>query len=337
MIAVARALERGELRGPAARLLSAAWGLVAAQRVVRPLPLPAGVRVVTVGGATLGGSGKTPLAIACALELAAQRGSEEVAYVGHAYRGDPRRPRVVSPHDDLREVGDEALLAARALAAAGVPVVVAPRRADALALAAERARVVVVDGVAQTRPVRASLALLAVDAAEPWGRARAVPPSGDLRAPRPALLAACDSMVTVGDDTRADARVVSRGAWLGGSLLRWEALRRCALAGLRLGLLSALARPDRIVRGLASRGIALEATVRAPDHGPFDGAVRFSRKRNVDLWLASPKCALHIERIELERLARRATVPLAKLDYRLVLSPPLRAALANLDRRSPEQ
>jgi tetraacyldisaccharide 4'-kinase len=329
MIAVARALERGDLRGPAARVLASAWGLVASRGVARPLLLPAGVRVVTVGGATLGGSGKTPLAIACALELAGLRGGEDVAFVGHAYRADPRRPRVVSQHDDLCEVGDEALLAARALAHARVPVVVAPRRADAVAFAAERARILVLDGVAQTRPVRASLALLAVDAGEPWGRAQAVPPAGDLRAPRDALLAACDRVVTVGCELAADARVVSRGAWLGGSLIPWP-----ALAGVRLGLLSALARPDRIVRDLAGRGIALQAIVRARDHGPF-GAFAFeafealeSSAVSVDLWLASPKCALHVE------LERFSPARVATLDYRpdrIVLSPSLRSALARLD------
>jgi tetraacyldisaccharide 4'-kinase len=307
--------------------LASVWGLVASRGVARPLLLPAGVRVVTVGGATLGGSGKTPLAIACALELAGLRGGEDVAFVGHAYRADPRRPRVVSQHDNLCEVGDEALLAARALADARVPVVVAPRRADAVALAAERARILVLDGVAQTRPVRASLALLAVDAGEPWGRARAVPPVGDLRAPRDALLAACDRVVTVGCEPAADARVVSRGAWLGGSLLPWP-----ALAGARLGLLSAVARPDRIVRDLAGQGIALQAIVRARDHGPFgpfDAFEGYQRSATrVDLWLASPKCALHVE------LERSSPAPVATLDYRpdqIVLSPSLRSALARLD------
>jgi tetraacyldisaccharide 4'-kinase len=333
MIAVARALERGDLRGPTASVLASLWGLVASRSVARPLLLPAGVRVVTVGGATLGGSGKTPLAIACALELAALRGGNDVAFVGHAYRAQPRRPRVVSECDDVREVGDEALLAVRALAGARVPVVVAPRRADAVALAAERARILVLDGVAQTRPVRASLALLAVDAAEPWGRAQAVPPAGDLRAPRAALLAACDRLVTVGSDPAADARVASRGAWLGGSLLPWR-----TLAGARLGLLSALARPDRIVRDLARRGIALRAIVRARDHGPFRAFDAYKahgrRDVRVDLWLASPKCALHVE------LERFVPAPLAILDYRpdqIILSPPLRSALARLDRRSLEQ
>jgi tetraacyldisaccharide 4'-kinase len=330
MISVARALERGDLRGPAARLLSSAWGLVAAHGLVRPLRLPPGARVVTVGGATLGGSGKTPLAIACALELATQHGSEGVALVGHAYRADPRWPRIVCSQDDqLYEVGDEALLAARALEPAGIPVVVAPRRADAMALAAERARILVLDGVAQTRPERASLALLAVDAVEPWGCAIAVPPAGDLRAPRGALLAACDRVVTVGSERGADARVVSRGAWLRGSLLRWE-----SLAGMRLGLLCALGRPDRLVRALARRGISLAAIVRARDHGPFDpGSMRARDTRNVDLWLASPKCALHAE------LERFVPAPLATLDYRpdeMVLSPLLTEALARLDRRSRE-
>lgn len=309
MLAVARALERGDLRGPAAALLASAWAPLAAWSVVRRLALPAGARVVTVGGATLGGSGKTPLAIACAAEIAAAGAT--VAFVGHAYRAAPGRPRVVAPNDNLGEVGDEALLAARTLARAGVPVVVAPRRAEAIAFAAHRARVLVIDGVAQTRPVRASLALLAVDATEPWGRAGAVPPTGDLRAPRSSLLAACDRVVTVGDE-EGDARTVSHGAWLGGALLGWG-----SLSGLRLGLLCALARPDRIVRSLARRGLSLRAIVRARDHGPFDRqSLESCAGAAVDLWLASPKCALQLHDF--------VAVPYATLDHRLVLSGALR-------------
>ncbi len=316
MLAVARALERGALGGPAAAFLAAAWAPLAGWSVVRHLALPAAARVVAVGGATLGGSGKTPLAIACAAEIAAAGAT--VAFVGHAYRATPARPRIVGPNDDLREVGDEALLAARALAPAGVSVVVAPRRADAIAFAARRARVLVIDGVAQTRPVRASLALLAVDAAEPWGRAGAVPPRGDLRAPRVALLAACDQVVTVGEEAGADARVVSRGAWLGGALLGWGCLSR-----LRLGLLAALARPDRIVRSLARRGLSITAVVRARDHAPFGRrSLDACAAQAVDLWIASPKCALQLRDF--------AGVPFATLDHGLVLSEALRARCLEL-------
>ncbi|HEY6463199.1 MAG TPA: tetraacyldisaccharide 4'-kinase, partial [Polyangiaceae bacterium] len=194
MLAIARALEDGRLRGPIARVLSRAWAGAASRSVARPLEVPAGVRVVAVGGATLGGSGKTPLAIACARHLA--RDGARVAFVGHAYRARPGHAREVSGADPLDEVGDEALVAARMLEAHGVRVFVGPSRGAALALATRGVDVVVLDGVLQTRPARAWLSLLSVDADEPWGRARAVPPCGDLRAPVHALLSATDQVVT---------------------------------------------------------------------------------------------------------------------------------------------
>ena len=134
VLTLAQALERGSLRGPLARALSRAWagafeaGLA---RVARPLVLPPQIPVLAVGGATLGGSGKTSLAIACAEQLASQ--GARVALVGHGFRARPRRARRVEVDDALPEVGDEALACARSLArfGASASVVVAPCRAEA--------------------------------------------------------------------------------------------------------------------------------------------------------------------------------------------------------------
>jgi tetraacyldisaccharide 4'-kinase len=304
------ALEQARFRGPLALACAAAWASVAGRTVVRRLDLPPRTRVITVGGATLGGSGKTPLAMACAAELAA-RGAR-VALVGHAYRANPRAARIVVPNDSLQEVGDEALLAARTLGPAGIRVIVAPRRSDAVALAGRVADILVLDGVAQTSPVRAALALLAVDAREPWGRGGAVVPRGDLRAPKPILLRACDGVVPIADgpdagvDMAEDSegtfgawrgRAASRGVWVGGNLRTWD-----DLAGLRLGLLCAIARPERVIHSLKKRGIGLLAVVRARDHGPvpanvFARAARAARgargEPRIDLWLATQKCFVH--------------------------------------------
>src|SRR5580698_6080578 len=81
-------LERGTLRVPFSGLLAGAWRLAMTRTLRRNLRLPAHVRVLAIGGATLGGSGKTPLAIACAAELA--RLGVPTALVGHAHRGVPR-------------------------------------------------------------------------------------------------------------------------------------------------------------------------------------------------------------------------------------------------------
>ena len=59
-LVVARALEDGRLRGPLARGLSQVWGRVASRAIVRSLPRPGGVSLVTIGGATLGDRKDTP-------------------------------------------------------------------------------------------------------------------------------------------------------------------------------------------------------------------------------------------------------------------------------------
>src|SRR5690242_1893590 len=98
---VGRRLERG-VPSPLARAASLAWGAISARAVARPLRLPPGVLVVGVGGAVLGGAGKTPLTIALARALASQR----PAVIGHAYRARPGQARVVQPTDLVAEVGD---------------------------------------------------------------------------------------------------------------------------------------------------------------------------------------------------------------------------------------
>jgi tetraacyldisaccharide 4'-kinase len=334
------ALEHGRFDGPMFRACSAAWARIAPRTVVRRLDLPARTRVVAVGGATLGGSGKTPLAIACAAEIAAT--GARVALVGHAHRARPLRARVVTVDDPLTEVGDEALVAARQLAAVGVAVIVAPRRGAAIQFAALHADLLVLDGVGQTSPNRASLALLSVDAAEPWGRACAVLPCGDLRAPRQALLSACDAVVAISDAADPggtsgthepnrswlQARSASWGARVGDSLRTWDELSK-----VRVGLLCALARPDRVVRQLQSFGITLRAVVRTRDHGPFDSGVIARacalERAGVDLWLATSKCALHLAHLRAD-VGPRLGAPIATIEYWLVLSRALRQRLRAL-------
>jgi tetraacyldisaccharide 4'-kinase len=234
----------------------------------------------------------------------------------------------------VAEVGDEALASALALRplAPRVTVVVAPRRSDAIAFAVRerRASVLVLDGILQTRPQRASLSLLAVDAVEPWGNG-ALPPRGDLRAPIPILRSACDALVTLGDGTSpaspergqvlddADAKVQSQGVWRRGALVPWDELR-----GARFGLFCALARPERILRMLARRGVRPEKIVRVRDHGPMTPHALKEMWEHVGIldWIATPKCITHLRG---ERFAEVGVVHFA-----LELSSPLRARLAAL-------
>ena len=326
---IARWLEQGTLSNPASRAVGRAHAAFAGRALSRPLRVPlrteAGAHpllTVTVGGSTLGGSGKTRVALACACELASH--GANVVLIGHAYRASPGMPRVVTPADSVADVGDEALACARELARAcadRVRVVVAPSRQAAVDFAAHlvpRVDAVVLDGPLQLAPVRSSLSILSLDAAAPWGSGMG-PPAGDLRASREALLARADHVVHVDATPRsvrlgASARTIELASFASSS------------SGMRLGLFTALARPDRLLRALELAGVRVREIVRAPDHGPLspDLVRRLDdAEGRVDLWLATSKCAVHLE---VRALGER----LAILDGSLALPHAAALALRNL-------
>jgi tetraacyldisaccharide 4'-kinase len=332
---VARGLEGGGAGGSWAAHASRAWGAIA--RVERPLRWREGAAVVVVGGSTLGGSGKTPLAVACAEEL--RRAGANVVLVGHGYGASPGRARFVSERDDVRSVGDEALVCARRLAPLGVPVVVSRARQESLDFALRSADVAVVDGPCQTVPRRATLSLLAVDAEAPWG-AGDCPPRGDLRAPVETLVAAVDRIVMIGGEGRGlptalpipvdHAAVLSRGAWASESkpiLLGWE-----ELGPLRLGLWTAIARPQRVLRTLERHGITPRRTVFGGDHYPTEalpGRRAVNRLPSLDLWLTTAKCASHLgpDPRALAPLISGERASVAVLDHALCLGSALKERL----------
>ena len=291
-----RRLEAGSSTG-VARAASEAWAAASARAVARSLTLPEAVRVIGVGGAVLGGAGKTPLSIAIARALA-DRG-DRVALVGHGYRARPGRARVVRPGDRVGDVGDDALAAARALAPSGVVVVVAPRRQAAIDHAASLGHgVLVVDGLLQSAPARLSAALLTLDALAPWG-AGACPPAGDLRAPPEALLGACDHVAVivpegaVMEDELAGLGAIAVPSRVAGAIsASGERVTLSSLASMRLGLLVGVARPSRIAKALERAGVTLHASIALGDHaafGPRDLA-RAAHHR-VDAWLTTARCA----------------------------------------------
>jgi tetraacyldisaccharide-1-P 4'-kinase len=167
----------------------------------------------------------------------------------------------------------------------------------------------VLDGVLQTAPRRASLSLLALDPCSPWGTGHVLP-RGDLRAAPRDLLAAADRAVVV--------HAVSRGAHLRDRLIPWS-----ELAPLRIGLFVALARPRRITASLARHGVTPAVVVTLADHAapsPIPLARRLA-STPVGLWLASPKCATRLD---------AAGIPHATLDHDVILDESLVRALAAL-------
>ncbi len=172
---------------------------------------------------------------------------------------------------------------------------VARDRAAAIAEAARVADVIVVDALLQARPARLATSILVVDGHVPWGAARC-PPSGDLRASRARLLDAADAVLAVCRPGVAAARVTAdkpvlraesriAGARAGsGELVGLETLR-----ARRVGVVLAIARPERVLAALAEAGVRPAEVELFGDHDrPRSRAPRGAR---VEAWLTTAKCA----------------------------------------------
>jgi tetraacyldisaccharide 4'-kinase len=313
----AEQLERGAWQGNRiACYASAVWEKISDP--VRPLELPRAARVIGIGGATLGGSGKSSIALELSRALA--KSGCRVAVVASAYPARDRTPRRVRPDDLVADVGDEALWLCRALDSAGVPVFIGAPRQHALTLASNAASLVIVDGLLQARPRRLALSVLALDGRAHWGSERC-PPAGDLRALRARLLGACDVVLLATDPAHPtpEGRVQFYGkttfSWSSELAGAWTADGRFVsleeLRALRLGLLVAVARPERIVSALAARGVALHSVRLCGDHA----VPARPRDRRVEAWLTTAKCATKIgssrRGAPLWTLAHRARLPRA--------------------------
>lgn len=279
---VTRALEAGRWQGPISGWLAGGWSRAAAHRIRRPLVWPEGVFGVVVGGDRLGGSGKTPCAIAVALHLESL--GLRVAFVSHGYRARHRGPVLVRAHAPASEVGDEACVVRAAIDRARSPIEIVSARSRQSGVDFAHARgaeAIVVDGLAQTRPEPASAALLAIGSDAPWCPPPC-PPMGDGQAPRELLEAMTDARVRVIAEARPNEVAVERR-----TRLAWR-----VPAPERVGLFTACAHPERVERWLEGQGIAPRVTVRVPDHGPAHAeAVSKMRAAHVGAWVCTEKCA----------------------------------------------
>jgi tetraacyldisaccharide 4'-kinase len=223
------------------------------------LPVP----VIVVGNLTAGGTGKTPLVAALALELS-QRGWRP-GLVLRGYGGTSSGPDLVNAQDDPARTGDEAIMLARAT---GAPVAIAHRRAAAGALLVERSGcdVLVCDDGLQHWALARDLEIAVVDGARRFGNGRLLP-AGPLREPV-SRLARVDFVVNNGGDGPGEVpmRVEGTRALALGDpgrtrpLSDWRGRAVHAVAGI--------GNPGRFFDLLAAQGIEVRPHP-LPDHHVF--------------------------------------------------------------------
>ena len=249
-------------------ILSQLWAIASRRDLrskrarVRTLPIP----VVSVGNITAGGTGKTPVTLELALNLA--RFKPAVLTRGH---GRNTRDIVLLPRGDenapVERTGDEAQLYIRA---ARLPIGIGPERAEtgARLLKDTDARVFLLDDGLQHVQLHRDFDLVLIDALRPFGGGHLLP-LGRLREPLESLARADAFLITRAKSVanlaaiqtilrRYNPKAPVYFGWLENrrwTNLRGETLDAGALSGRKSVAFCGLGNPESFWRSLAEVGV----------------------------------------------------------------------------------
>ena len=246
--------------------LSAGYGAVAA-RSFRKRGRKAPVPVLCIGNLTLGGSGKTPTALAVARLLI--DAGERPFFLTRGYGGRHPGPVRVDPeHHQAAVVGDEPLLLAEL-----APTIVARDRV-AGAMLAVGASVIVMDDGFQNPSLVKDLSIVVVDGKRGIGNGR-VFPAGPLRAPFAVQLERADALLVVGASSGAlmvTAAATARGIPVLQGRIEPEPAALAAWAGRRVLAFAGIGDPEKFFATLAAAGIDAPVRESFPDHHRYTRA-----------------------------------------------------------------
>ncbi len=260
-------------RGAIAWLLwpaSLAFGLVVAIRRflywVRVLKSAhPGIPVIVVGNITVGGSGKTPLAIWIAEFLKGKGWSPAIISRGYGASAPTRTPRAATVASDAAEVGDEPVVLARR---SGCPVWIGPDRiavAAALRAAHPEVNVLVLDDGLQHYRLRRDLEIAVADA-RGLGNGFLLP-AGPLREPR-YRLRTVDAVIAHGASPVKDFSMSLAGEEVHRMTDARERRSLKAFAGQRVHAAAGIGDPNRFFLHLGAAGVKVIPHP-FPDHHRF--------------------------------------------------------------------
>lgn len=250
------------------RALSGMYRQLLGSRWRRPTARPP-IPVVVVGNLAVGGSGKTPAAIALTRHLAGLGLKTSIISRGHGRARSGKDPVRVGPDSDPGRCGDEPVLIAQQT---GLPVWICRDRGAALeAAVAAGAEVVVSDDGLQHRQLARSFEIALVDGRRGFGNGRLLP-AGPLRQPV-ARLEQVDVVLFRGP------RPPGAGAGLQFHLQPQALVRMAdgarlapeALSGNSVSAVCGIADPVQFVRSLEALG-QLPTLCAFPDHHRFTDA-----------------------------------------------------------------
>jgi tetraacyldisaccharide 4'-kinase len=228
---------------------SAAYAALARRNLLNAPREKVAAPVLCVGNLTVGGAGKTPVAIALAVE--AREMGLKPGFLSRGHGGSRSAPRLVDPaHDRARHVGDEPLLLAR-----HAPVAVTRNRAAGARLLIEKGcDFLIMDDGFQSAHIHFDYALIVVDARRGIGNGRTIP-GGPLRAMLVDQMPYADAVLAVGEGSGAD-HVVRMAARAGKPVfsVRQRPLAGSGVAGRRVLAFAGIGDPVKFFRTVEDAG-----------------------------------------------------------------------------------
>ncbi|MCB1479370.1 MAG: tetraacyldisaccharide 4'-kinase [Rhodobiaceae bacterium] len=254
--------------GILARLLKPAglvYSLIAEMRIKAVTPARPLIPVICVGNPTLGGAGKTPVAIAIGKRLR-ERGLRP-GFLSRGYGANITTPVIVERKGSAELYGDEPLLLARA----GTTVCSPNRPWGAERLEKEGVGIIVMDDGFQNPSLSKDLSLLVVDAGSGLGNGL-VFPAGPLRMRLAPQLMRADAIVIAGAG-KAGAGISRmaerRGIPVLHAVLLPDPARTEKLRGRKLVAYAGIGRPEKFFATLRDEKLDIAETVSFADHHPY--------------------------------------------------------------------
>jgi len=268
-------MEQSDWRARLLYPIAATYGALAVRRFTHGRPFRSQLPVICVGNFTVGGTGKTPLALLIVRALKGR--GERPALLARGYGGRLPGPRRVDPgRDAAAEVGDEALI----MAQQATTFVARDRAAGARAIeeGGERANVIVMDDGLQNPSLTKDLTIAVVDGRRGFGNGQVLP-AGPLRAPLEFQLRLADAVLVNHPPQGPGQEASAVGEWLRrrfpGPVLEGRPQPvgdTSAFKGARVVAIAGIANPERFFRLLEALGAIVVERIAFPDHHPFSEA-----------------------------------------------------------------
>jgi len=240
------------------------YGRVARRIMDRRVRKAVAVPVICVGNFTVGGSGKTPTALALA-NAAIARGLKP-GFLSRGYGGGVHHATIVDlAKDTARLVGDEPMLLA-----AKATTVVSPNRAEgADLLLGEGVDLIIMDDGFQSARLVFDQALLVVDARRGVGNG-CVFPAGPVRAPVIDQVRHADALIVVGEGDGADPMIrLAARAGKPIHLARFQPRNGAQFRNRNCLAFAAIGDPEKFFKTLEDAHVRLAQRKSFPDHHPF--------------------------------------------------------------------